>query len=265
MEASPDPSSVPLSVIMPSYNEGDGLLLALDEVQEAVRGIPGTEIVVVDDGSTDDTAALLARRSVSMPSLVVLRQENAGHGQALLNGISQARGEVFLLLDSDRQIALDLFPAHWRQLNDTPLDAILGIRSPRHDPAIRLLITRAMRLLILLRFGQRPMDAGVPYKLVRRSAWEVLKPLIPAQSVVPSVLLAILLLVFRPGRVVEVKVPHRPRVTGESVLRWARLYRLCRSAAGDVLSLSRNVARARKSELFAGCASDANANDMNKG
>ncbi len=232
--------AIPLSVIMPSYNEGDGLMLALDEVRdEVLRAVPGAEVIVVDDGSTDATESLLQAKALQMPSLRVIRQKNAGHGAALRNGIEAARGDVLLLLDSDRQIALAQFGEHWRKLHDLPLDAILGIRTPRHDPPVRLVITRVMRAGIALRFGKSPRDAGVPYKLLRRVVWDDLAPRIRQGSVVPSVLLAILLLNTRGERIVECNVVHRARVTGRSVLRWGRLYRLCRDGAADILSLPR--------------------------
>jgi glycosyltransferase involved in cell wall biosynthesis len=242
---------------MPAYNEGDGLGTAIDEVVRDVQSVvPDCEIIVVDDGSTDGTPGLLAEKAANLPSLIVLRQANAGHGPALLNGISAARGSALLLIDSDRQIALDQFGQHWRQFRDSGLAAILGSREPRHDPMLRLVITRIMRVLIRARFGQSPRDAGVPYKLLRRDSWEELAGMIPDTAAIPSVLLAILLLLTRKEKVLECQVRHLPRRHGRSILRWRRLYQLCRDATAEILTLRRQIHRARANASYADSRSD---------
>ena len=162
---------------------------------------------------------------------------NGGHGAALRAGLDAARGETLLLLDSDRQISLEAFATHWAHLHDQGLDALLGIRAPRHDPPLRLVITRIMRALIRLRFGRSPKDGGVPYKLIQRAIWKEMAPHIRSDAAIPSVLLAILLLNNPRASVEEVRVEHRARTSGRSVLRWRRLWNLCREATRDILSL----------------------------
>jgi glycosyltransferase involved in cell wall biosynthesis len=243
---------------MPAYNEGEGLVLALQDVAAAVLAmVPGAEVIVVDDGSTDGTPARLEAVAAGMPALRVLRQANAGHGAALRAGIDSARGAALLLLDADRQIDLGGFPAHWAMFRDGPFDAVLGMRVPRHDPLHRLAITRVMRAMIRAVFGRAPQDGGVPYKILTRAAWERAAPDIPPGSAIPSVLLAILLLTDPDLRAVEVPVTHKARVSGRSVLRWGRLYRLCRDATRDILSLARRTRGRAARRGYAGARNDA--------
>lgn len=229
-----------LSVIMPAYNEAGSIAEAVaDVLRHVCPAVPSCEIIVVDDGSRDETPAILARLARTEPRLRVVTQANAGHGPALLRGLAEAQGEVLLLLDSDRQIALDGFAVHWAMLQDQGLLALIGIRRPRQDPPHRLIITRLMRAAIRLSFGHSPQDAGVPYKLLRRAAWDEAAHLIPPGAWIPSVLTAILLLRRHPDQVKEVVVRHLPRDTGRSALNYRRLARFCRHALSEIRSLRR--------------------------
>ncbi len=86
-----------VSVIMPTYNYGRYVADAIESIQAQTFG--NFEIVVVDDGSTDDTAAILAR--LAEPRLKVIRQERAGTASARNRGLEAARGEFITWLDAD--------------------------------------------------------------------------------------------------------------------------------------------------------------------
>lgn len=234
-----------LSVIMPAYNEAGSIVEAVGEVLAHVCAVvPDSEIVVVDDGSTDDTRALVERLAAGEPRLRLVTQANAGHGPAVLRGLYEARGDILLLLDSDRQVRLDDFGTHWALMRDEDLVALLGVRRPRQDPRHRLVISRLMRLLIATVFGDAPEDGGVPYKILRRSAWDEVSPLLPPDSWIPSVLAAVILKRRHGRRVREVVVRHVARDAGVSVLNYRRLARLCRHAAIETVQLRRALRRA---------------------
>src|SRR5512143_817972 len=96
-----------LSVVMPAYNEEGGIADATTEVREWVLDrIPGSELVVVNDGSRDGTSAILDRLSAADPRIRVIHRPNGGHGPALRAGLDAAWGERLLLIDSDQQIPL---------------------------------------------------------------------------------------------------------------------------------------------------------------
>ncbi|MGE3863039.1 MAG: glycosyltransferase family 2 protein, partial [Burkholderiaceae bacterium] len=94
-----------LSVLMPAYNEAANIAAAIADVVEQVFPlVPSAELIVVDDGSRDETGELARRAGAGDPRIRVVTQTNAGHGPALVRGIREARGDWCLLLDSDRQI-----------------------------------------------------------------------------------------------------------------------------------------------------------------
>src|SRR5262245_29088846 len=128
-------------VVMPTYNEGPGVEVALREWAAAVSAvIPEATFCVVDDGSTDETPAVLARLAGELSALRVLRQPNAGHGQACLAGYRTALGlgaHWVLQVDSDGQCDPRHFGDLWAVRHDAP--AVLGHRRRRDDGLARTL------------------------------------------------------------------------------------------------------------------------------
>jgi len=135
-----------------------------------------------------------------------------------------ARGDFLFLIDSDRQIPLTAFLPLWEAARTR--DGAFGTRRTRHDPRLRLALTAVVRTVLRLLFGVQIYDANIPFKIVRRTAWEEARPLIPEDTLAPSIFLAIFLL--RRGYEVAVKaVPHRERKTGVvSIRRW-KLFKFC--------------------------------------
>ena len=100
MHANRQSDSTMLTVLIPAYNEADRIAETLDGVMTALAGagMEGAQVLVIDDGSSDDTAAVAASR----PGIEVFRLEgNRGKGGALNVGLRQARGKIIVTLDAD--------------------------------------------------------------------------------------------------------------------------------------------------------------------
>lgn len=93
-----------ISVVIPSYNYGHLLPRALDSV--LAQWADDLELIVVDDGSRDDTPALLAGYAARHPQLRAIRQDNGGAASARNHGIREARGRYALLLDADDELVV---------------------------------------------------------------------------------------------------------------------------------------------------------------
>lgn len=223
---------------MPAYNEEKLIHEAVREVQESVLDYCSSELIVVDDGSKDGTGAILDELAKKDPRIRVVHKQNAGHGPALITGIEQARGELILLIDSDRQVAVESFPEFYKLAADN--DVVLGVRAKRYDPPTRLLLTRLVRLSLFLVLGVRLRDANCPFKLFHRSVWQGAEKHIPPDTLAPSLLLA----AFAENgdfKVVEREVVHRERPGGVSSIRHWKLLVFCGLAFRQLVEFRRKL------------------------
>src|SRR5688572_11672930 len=92
-----------ISVVIPVLNEQDNVAPLLEEISQTA-GAPITEIVFIDDGSTDKTSVILLSLKAAEPRLHILRHEKrSGQSAALQTGIKAAKNEIIVTLDGDRQ------------------------------------------------------------------------------------------------------------------------------------------------------------------
>ncbi len=236
----PGPDAIRLTVIMPVYNEQDAIALAVDEVQRHVLAhVPESELVVVNDGSKDKTSELLDAAAAADARIRVIHKPNGGHGSALLAGLNAANGEYVFLIDSDRQIPLDEFPAAWAEVQ-AGRDAVFGVRRRRFDPALRLHLSRLVRESVNVLFKVKLHDANAPYKLFLRAIWNEARACVPDGTLAPSLFLAIVTK-SRGFSVLEIDVTHKERDTGEVSLRRLRLLKFCAEALTQMFALRRRV------------------------
>jgi cellulose synthase/poly-beta-1,6-N-acetylglucosamine synthase-like glycosyltransferase/peptidoglycan/xylan/chitin deacetylase (PgdA/CDA1 family) len=112
----------PVSVIVPAYNEAANIA---DTVRSLVRSdYPHVEVIVVDDGSTDDTATIVAR--LRLPNVQVIRQPNAGKPSALNTGIRAARSDIVILVDGDTVFERDAVGRLIQPFTDPDIGGISG-------------------------------------------------------------------------------------------------------------------------------------------
>lgn len=203
-----------LSVFFPAYNE-DGIIAKT--VESATRALErfadDYEVIVVDDGSSDQTAAVVASLSASNPRVRLVRHDrNRGYGAALRTGFESAAKELVFFSDADGQFDLAELPGLLGMLDRAPV--VLGYRIRRSDPAHRLFIAKVYNIVIRTVFGLRVRDIDCAFKLFRR---DVLMQVMPLESD-GAFISSELLIKLKRGNVpmVERGVHHYPRTTGVS-------------------------------------------------
>lgn len=203
------------SLVIPAYNEAEVIEQAIREATEALEAlVPEYEIIVVDDGSSDETAAIIQSLADVDPRLHLIRHEtNQGYGAALRNGFQAAVGEWIAFTDADCQF--DLSELDRLILLANHYDAVCGYRIDRQDSKLRCFYSMVYNWIVRLMLGIRVRDVDCALKVFRR---QVLRR-VDLQSdgfLVNSDLLTQVRDLG--GSIVEVGVTHRPRAAGQSTV-----------------------------------------------
>lgn len=205
------PVPLSLSLCLPAFNEAENIAEVVESacaiLPEFVREY---EVVVVDDGSTDATAAIVKELAGDHPEVRLLSHpSNRGYGAAVGTGLKHARGELVAFLDADGQFSLLDLPAFLTQIAE--YDAVIGYRYRRADPLRRLLMGWAWNRLLRWLVGVKVRDIDCAFKVFRRDLLDRLR--LTATS--PGINAEILVQCARLGaRVAQVPVRHFPRYHG---------------------------------------------------
>jgi glycosyltransferase involved in cell wall biosynthesis len=212
-KASSRPQKLPgLSVVLPCFNEEDNVEAAVAEALAAARPVSERhEVVVVDDGSSDDTVRKVARLVAANRAVrLLVHPENLGYGAALRTGMDAARLPWVLLTDSDLQFDLTEIESFLPFTETSQL--IVGYRIDRKDPFGRRANAKAWNWLVRLLFALPARDVDCAFKLIRRDLLHELE-LVSSGAVISTELIA------RSSRsgatLAEIGVHHRPRVAGK--------------------------------------------------
>lgn len=135
---------VALSVLVPARDEAANLPELLSRLETALRtSVSSFEVIVVDDGSTDDTRAVLHELSATHPELRwVCLSRNFGKEAAMVAGMETAEGELTAIIDGDLQHPPEALPEMLERLVETGSDQVVGVRSRAGEGRVRRLLSR---------------------------------------------------------------------------------------------------------------------------
>lgn len=164
-----------ISMVLPVHNESFIIEQTLRNYIAEFQGrVPDFEVIVAEDGSTDDTKGVLERLAGELPIKLFMSDDRKGYQQAVLDAVGHATKPWVFIVDSDYQFAAIDF---WRlEPSRQSSDIILGYKCPRKDPFYRIWLSAGFNFLLRLFFGvpYRDMDTG--FRLIRRTALDELMP-----------------------------------------------------------------------------------------
>jgi glycosyltransferase involved in cell wall biosynthesis len=203
-----------LSVFFPAYNDSGTIAsMVIRAVQAASELTPDYEVIVVNDGSSDATAAVADELARTYPQVRVIHHpKNRGYGGALQTGIRSATKELIFYTDGDAQYDPGELSLLWSHL--TPeADLANGYKISRSDPLHRIVIGRLYHHIVSLMFGLKMRDVDCDFRLMRRSMFEVIN----LEKTSGVICLEMMKKVQDAGfRIVEVPVHHFHRAFGQS-------------------------------------------------
>jgi undecaprenyl-phosphate 4-deoxy-4-formamido-L-arabinose transferase len=217
-----DPETRPLvSVVVPVFNEARTLGDLHDRLARVLKDLGrSSEILFVDDGSTDDSAGILrALRAQDATVRVIRFNRNYGQHAAVFAGLERARGDVVVTLDADLQNPPEEIPRLLARA-DAGIDVVGGRRLGRHDSRFRRVASAIVNRLTSALVGVRMRDYGCMLRAYRRP---VVDQIVRCEGV--SQFIPALANTFA-ASVEEIPVAHAPRRDGRSRYGLLRLLRL---------------------------------------
>jgi dolichol-phosphate mannosyltransferase len=199
-----------LSLVIPCYNEEENVKVLLERVSGALAGLGKPfEVILVDDGSTDSTPALLKEGMGKYPWLRVLRMaKNGGQSAAFEAGFAAARGELIATIDADLQNDPEEIPRLVPLLDERKVDMITGWRKDRQDTKFRKWQSRQANRIRNWITQETVNDSASSLKVYRAYAVKGMKLFRGAHRYFPT------LVKMRGYTVYETPVKHSARFAG---------------------------------------------------
>jgi len=215
--SSPADTPPHLSIAAPCFNEAESIASVVAEWTSVLDGFDrASEIVLCNDGSTDETADVLADLQARQRRLrVVTNAENGGYGRALSTAINATRGTWVATIDSDGQFDLADGLSLLEKAEREGFDCVTGFRERKADTAVRVVADRALNRTVRILFSIDLRDTNCALKVVRG---ELLRSLRIEARGYPTPTEICVRLRARGARLGEAPVSHRERAGGASKL-----------------------------------------------
>jgi dolichol-phosphate mannosyltransferase len=199
-----------ISIVIPVYNEEQSIKPLVSELQEVLQGIKkSSEIIFVDDGSRDQSFAILKKAALRDPRIRVIRfRKNAGQTAAFDAGFKAAQGDIVVTMDADLQNDPHDITRLLGKIGS--FDVVCGWRHKRRDPWIKIVSSKIANFVRNRLSQEEIVDTGCSLKAFRRESLKNMKLFNGMHRFLPT------LAKMEGFTVTQVKVNHRPRRFGRT-------------------------------------------------
>ena len=203
-----------LSIVLPAYNEAENVAAAVQAVSEVAQTLGREyEILVVNDGSKDNTGQIVRDLEPQVPGLrLVEHYPNRGYGGALKAGFAQAKGALIACIPADTQCVFGEIDGLLEKLETENAEIVCGYRHDRQDPFIRRMNALGWNTVVRTLFGYLSRDIDCGFKLFRREVLDRVHVESNGAMIDTEFLAGTK---ARGIRIAEVPVTHLPRTAGE--------------------------------------------------
>lgn len=229
-----------LYIVIPAYNERENIEEVVREWHPIVQGVSSdSRLVIIDDGSKDDTYSILQKLSKKYKQLEPITKKNSGHGSTVLFGYDYAikkDADYIFQTDSDGQTRPSEFRGFWDNRKNYNFQC--GWRLGRQDGFSRKFVTRVLKLVILARFHVLIEDANTPFRLMDAESLKEKITKMPKDYNLSNVLLSVLYKKDKNAKSRYVKITFRPRQGGVNSINMKRIIGIGKRAYADFGNLS---------------------------
>lgn len=201
-----------ISLIVPVFNEEENIKALFREIHAVMQSMPQTwELILVDDGSTDASLALMKALAEENPCVRYLSFErNCGQSAAFGAGFAHANGRVCITLDADLQNDPADIPAMLALMEKEQCQMVIGWRAKRQDSFAKRFASKIANAVRNYISNETVKDTGCSLKIMQTDLARRLPVYTGMHRFLPT------LMKMEGARVAEMKVNHRPRLHGES-------------------------------------------------
>lgn len=203
-----------LALVMPVYNEEDAIEYVVAKwTKELIRLGIHFQIHAYNDGSRDQTSAILHRLAIDNARLVIHDKGNSGHGPTIIQAYRENSDAPWIFqIDSDDEIGVDSFEDIWNHRNE--FQFLIGKRIRARQQFSRKVISMISRISVWILYGKKVYDVNSPYRLMKGEVFKKLFPLLPDNMFAPNVVIAGVAS-FLDLNIYEIPVQQKQRTTGE--------------------------------------------------
>ncbi len=233
-----------LYIIIPAYNEEENIRQVIEDwypIVEKHSGGGKSRLVIIDDGSKDNTYQIMQEYALTRPLFEPLTKPNAGHGATVLYGYDYAirHGANYIFqTDSDGQTLSSEFARFWESRKS--YDAVIGNRVVREDGKDRKFVENTVCLLLRLIFGVKVEDANAPFRLMKASLVEQYIHKLPENFNIPNIMFTAYF-VYNNEKVKFIPITFKPRQGGTNSVNIRKIVRIGWKAVGDLCKLRREI------------------------
>lgn len=229
-----------LFIIVPAYNESANIKTFIDAwypIIEKYSGNSESRLVIINDGSKDNTYEIVKEFAETRPLLLALTKPNGGHGSTLLFGYRYAiskQADYIFQTDSDGQTNPAEFHQFWYMRNQ--YDAVIGNRTDRQDGLFRKLVQKVLLLILRITFGVTIPDSNAPFRLMKTPIVEKYINKMPENFNLPNVMLTTYFSYFHEN-IKFIDISFKPRQGGKNTINFKRIVKIGWQALGDFQKL----------------------------
>lgn len=206
-----------LSIIIPAFNEEKTLGAIVEKVQKL--NLASSEIIVVDDGSTDETGKIV--KKLSGKNVTTLsHSKNEGKGKAIVDALKIVRGEIVLIQDADLEYDPSEIPKLLAPFSDKKVQVVYGSRKMQKNAISNQAFNLGGQLLTFFTntiYGSNITDEATGYKLFRANVIKHMKLNAKGFEFCPEVTAKVL---KQKIDIVEIPISYNPRPISEKKIKW---------------------------------------------